>query len=111
MENEALPFGTRVEISGRTMLRPGFSLVGLTGMVYIAAPNIPPGCSTVIIDWKEHGYTPENGYADDSLPPLVNVPTEHLTVLDAEAAAPEPEPAPPENNDDEEPERPKLRLV
>ena len=105
--DEALPFGTRVEISGRTMLRPGFSLVGLTGMVYLTAPNIPPGCSTIIIDWKEHGYTPENGYADDSLPPLVNVPTEHLTVLDGEKPEAKPEP----KKEDDEPERPKLRLV
>ena len=96
------------------MLRPGFSLVGLTGMVYLSAPGIPPGCSTVIVDWKAHGYTPENGYADDSLPPLVNVPTQHLTIVDENAqAAPKAEPAPKfkPKKDDDEPERPKLRLV
>ena len=80
-------------------------------MVYLAAPGIPPGCSTVIIDWKEHGYTPENGYADDSLPPLVNVPTQHLTILDAEAAPVPPAPKADEKKDDDEPERPRLRLV
>ena len=88
MEDEPLdplPFGTRVEIAGRTMLRPGFSLVGLTGMVYLPAPGVPPGCTTVIIDWKAHGYTPEAGYPEDSLPPLVNVPTQHLQITTGEA--------------------------
>lgn len=109
--DEVLAFGTRVEISGRTMLRPGFSLVGLTGMVYLSAPNIPPGCSTIIINWKEHGYTPENGYADDSLPPLVNVPTQHLTILDEDAGDVATSQAKPQPRQDDEPERPKLRLV
>ena len=130
---EPLPFGTRVEIGGRTMLRPGFSLVGLTGMVYLPVPDIPPGCTTVIIDWKAHGYTPEAGYAEDTLPPLVNVPTEHLSVFEGEVEAPEVQPKPkfvprpdridprtgkpkdegePEpTKDDDEPERPKLRLI
>ena len=84
---EPLPFGTRVEIGGRTMLRPGFSLVGLTGMVYLPAPGVPPGCTTVIIDWKAHGYTPEAGYPEESLPPLVNVPTQHLTITTGEVEA------------------------
>ena len=96
---DPLAFGTRVEISGRTMLRPGFSLVGLTGMVYLPAPGIPPGCTTVIVNWAAHGYTPENGYAEDSLPPLVNVPTQHLQVTTGElepesAVNAEPEPKP-----------------
>ena len=82
----ALPFGTRVEIGGRTMLRAGFSLVGLTGMIYLPSPNIPAGCSTVAVDWNAHGYTPEKGYPVDSLPPLVNVPTLHLTLLDEDGA-------------------------
>ena len=129
MKNESLAFGTRVEIGGRTMLRPGFSLVGLTGMVYLSAPGVPPGCTTVIVDWKAHGYTPENGYAEDSLPPLVNVPTLHLTIVgQGEVAPAEPEVkpkfVPPKDRidprkesgrdigkDDDEPERPKLRLV
>ena len=133
MENEeSLPFGTRVEIGGRTMLRPGFSLVGLTGMVYLPVPNIPPGCTTVIVDWKTHGYTPENGYPDDSLPPLVNVPTQHLEIFEGDIEAPEPQPKAkfvppkdridprenrkpgndnPDNDNNEDNERPKLRLV
>ena len=88
---EPLPFGTRVEIGGRTMLRPGFSLVGLTGMVYLQSPGTPPGCTTVIVDWKSHGYTPEGGYPEDSLPPMVNVPTQHLQVFEGEVEEPEPE--------------------
>ncbi len=139
MEDEPLdplPFGTRVEIAGRTMLRPGFSLVGLTGMVYLSAPGIPPGCTTVIIDWKAHGYTPENGYAEDSLPPLVNVPTQHLEVFEGEVEEPEVKAKPkfvprkdridprtgkqveeseaavePKRDDDDGPQRPTLRLV
>ena len=90
MEDEPLnplPFGTRVEIAGRTMLRPGFSLVGLTGMVYLPAPGVPPGCTTVIIDWKAHGYTPEAGYPEDTLPPLINVPTQHLQITTGEVEA------------------------
>ena len=135
---EPLPFGTRVEIGGRTMLRPGFSLVGLTGMVYLQAPGTPPGATTVIIDWKAHGYTPENGYAEETLPPMVNVPTQHLTLFEGEVEEPEvkakpkfvPRPdridprtgrpadesshgAPEKKSDDDEPEpeRPKLRLI
>ena len=135
---EPLPFGTRVEIGGRTMLRPGFSLVGLTGMVYLTAPGTPPGNTTVIVDWKAHGYTPESGYAEGSLPPIVNVPTEHLSVFEGEVETPEVQPKPkfvprPDRidprtgrpvdegeptaldeakpDDDDEPERPKLRLV
>ena len=78
-ETEEFPFGTRVEIGGRTMLKPGFSLVGLTGMVYLKSPGAPDDCQTVLVDWKAHGYTPENGYEDGDLPLLVNVPREHLS--------------------------------
>ena len=135
---EPLPFGTRVEIGGRTMLRPGFSLVGLTGMVYLTSPGTPPGCTTVIVDWTSHGYTPEGGYEEGSLPPMVNVPTQHLTVFEGEVETPEIKPKPkfvpradridprtgrpadegaptePEakpDDDDDEPPRPALRLV
>lgn len=144
MEDEPLdplPFGTRVEIAGRTMLRPGFSLVGLTGMVYLQAPGAPAGCTTVIIDWKSHGYTPETGYPEDSLPPLVNVPTLHLAIVSGEAQVEEAKPQPKpkfvprkdridprtgrqveesadenaqqaeKKSDDDEPPRPTLRLV
>lgn len=137
---EPLPFGTRVEIAGRTMLRPGFSLVGLTGMVYLPAPGAAPGCTTIIVNWAAHGYTPANGYAEDSLPLLVNVPTQHLQIATGEApieavdaepqakpkfvpradridprtgrpadeGAPKVEDKP---DEDDEPQRPQLRLV
>ncbi len=75
--------GDRVEIGGRTMLRPGFSLVGLTGVIFPSAPNVPDGCLTVAVDWPAHGYNEENGYPDGSLPLFVNVPVAHLSDADA----------------------------
>ena len=75
--------GDRVEIGGRTMLRPGFSLVGLTGVIFASAPNVPEGCLTVAVDWPAHGYNEENGYPDGSLPLFVNVPAAHLSDADA----------------------------
>lgn len=138
-KNETLAFGTKVEIAGRTMLRPGFSLVGLTGMIYLTSENAPEGCQTVLLDWQKHGYTPEAGYPEGSLPLLVNVPTAHLSLeiteekpkveekvekkpfapklrgVDppAKPAAPAPAPRAPEKKEggDSEGERPKLRLV
>lgn len=138
-------FGDRVEIGGRTMLSPGFSLVGLAGMVYPTAPNAPAGTVSVAIDWLAFNYTPENGYAEGSLPPVVNVPADHLILLEenptelgvkkpvlkpnpnapkkpqlgiihggAEAdskPAPSDAPVASENSEEEEPPRPKLRLV
>ena len=135
-------FGDRVEISGRTMLAPGFSLVGLTGMVFPSAPNAPAGTVSVAIDWLAFDYTPENGYAEGSLPPVVNVPAEHLFLIEenpttlgvkkpvlkpdpnapkkpqlgivhggVEPAKPDEHPAPSDESDDDEPPRPKLRLV
>ncbi len=82
-ETHAFKFGDRVEIGGRTMLRPGFSLVGLTGVIFPSAPNVPDGCLTVAVDWPGHGYTEENGYPEGSLPLFVNVPAAHLTDADA----------------------------
>jgi hypothetical protein len=116
------------------MLRPGFSLVGLTGLVFPNAPNSPPGCATVVVDWLAHGYTPETGYPDGTLPPSVNVPIEHLRVMGADETIAETAPAEPKkwkpkhhelsktapseeesSSDDEgeEPptEKPRLRLV
>ena len=75
-------FGDRVEISGRTMLRPGFSLVGLAGMVFPTAPNAPAGTVSVAIDWLAFDYSEANGYPEGSLPPVVNVPADHLILLD-----------------------------
>lgn len=114
-------FGDRVEIGGRTMLRPGFSLVGLTGIIFPNAPNSPAGCLTVAVDWVAHGYNEASGYPDGSLPLFVNVPAQHLTA--AEAPAPPEETKPkkfeskkaidPKKGGDEPPSegRPKLRLV
>ncbi len=138
-EPHTFKFGDRVEIGGRTMLRPGFSLVGLTGVIFPSAPNVPDGCLTVAVDWPGHGYTEENGYPEGSLPLFVNVPSAHLTDADAPdeqkpkakweskselkahlgqaetpKAAPEkaPEKPTPSTKDDDEGEaRPKLRLV
>ena len=88
-ETPQLAMGQWVEIGGRTMLRPGFSLVGLTGIIYYNSPNAPAGCQTVAVDWPRHGYTPESGYEDGTLPLFVNIPTNHLTPIEA----PEPLPA------------------
>ncbi len=135
-EAQTFKFGDRVEIGGRTMLRPGFSLVGLTGVIFPSAPNVPDGCLTVAVDWPGHGYTEENGYPEGSLPLFVNVPAAHLSDADApEEQKPKPkweskselgahlgrveapkeeikerEKAPPKNEDEGE-NRPKLRLV
>lgn len=88
-ENIVWKDGDRVEIGGRTMLRPGFSLVGLTGIVFPTAPNAPAGCLTVAVDWVAHGYNEENGYPDGSLPLFVNVPEVHLLPA-GEPEAPKP---------------------
>ena len=87
-ETPELQLFQRVEIGGRTMLRPGFSLVGLTGVVFPTQPNAPAGCVTVAIDWPEHGYTPANGYPEGTLPAFVNVPVNHLTPKDEPGANP-----------------------
>lgn len=72
--------GDKVLIGGRTMLRPGFSLVGLQGLVMPSAPHVPANCTTVHIDWQAQGYT-----QTDDLPPLVNVLTEHLELATNDA--------------------------
>jgi hypothetical protein len=138
-ETTELSIGDRVEIGGRTMLRPGFSLVGLTGIIFPSAPNAPAGCFTVAVDWVAHGYTAEAGYPDGTLPLFVNVPVPHLTpaaapeevveqpkpkfkprnelrpetLVDPEPEAkpePKPEPKTPEDDEGDSP-RPRLRLV
>ena len=83
--------GDKVVIGGRTMLRPGFSLVGFTGVIVESAANAPAGTLTVQIDWQEAGYE-DTG----NLPVFVNVPAIHLS-------PPEPE--------KEEFKRPVLKLV
>lgn len=74
--------GDKVIIGGRTMLRPGVSLVGLQARVMPSVPNVPPGCTTLLIDWAAQGYS-ESG----DLPSLVNVPTSHLELDDENVAA------------------------
>lgn len=99
--------GDRVVIGGRTMLRPGFSLVGLEGLVIPSAPHAPPGCLTVLIDWQSQGYENEDG----DLPFLVNIPSAHLEPLetqDEDKTAPdEPQPL----RQEPQPSRPILGLV
>jgi len=87
-ETPEFQLGQRVEIGGRTMLRPGFSLVGLTGVIFMTLPNTPAGCATVAIDWPEHGYTPANGYPEGSLPAVVNVPAIHLSPVETPGSTP-----------------------
>ncbi len=65
--------GDKVTIGGRTMLKPGFSLVGLEGIIMPSAPQTPAGCTTLLIDWVAQGYD-----SKDDLPMIVNVPTAHL---------------------------------
>ena len=83
--------GDRVVIGGRTMLRPGFSLVGLEGIVMPTAPNVPPGCLTVLIDWQGQGYQNEDG----DLPLFVNIPSAHLEPAENKTAQEEPQPSRP----------------
>ena len=85
--NDSLKWGARVRVGGRTMLRPGFSLVGLEGIVVPSAPNTPQGCLTVAVDWQAGGYTQENGYDTEGLPLFVNVPQEHLDIVTEEEVA------------------------
>ena len=87
-ETPEFQLGQRVEIGGRTMLRPGFSLVGLTGVIFMTLPNTPAGCATVAIDWPEHGYTPANGYPEGTLPAFVNVPVNHLAPVETPGSTP-----------------------
>ncbi len=70
-----MEIGDKVMIGGRTMLRPGFSLVGFTGTIVESAANAPAGTLTVKIDWQEAGYDDTTG-----LPAMVNVPTVHLSL-------------------------------
>ena len=126
-----MELGDKVTIGGRTMLRPGFSLVGLTGRIVASRYDAPPGTRAVWMDWEEFGYD------DPDLPQVVNVPSIHLQIADAPSAdvpnaAPEskspltsvsqpallPTTAPatksetikPESEESEE-ERPRLRLI
>lgn len=117
--NEHLKWGARVVIGGATMLRPGFSLVGLEGLVVPDAPNLPPNCVTVAVDWEAGGYTVRNGFDPHSLPMFVNVPAEHLEAAEAETARPAlsmvkddaPAPTEPSAETPAAESRPQLRLI
>jgi len=67
----------RVRIGGRTMLSPSVSLVGLTGRVVSSRADAPPGTVAVWVDWEEGGYTDT-----DELPSVVNVPGQHLEMVE-----------------------------
>jgi hypothetical protein len=126
--------GDRVLIGGRTMLRPGFSLVGLEAVVMPTFPNAPEGCATVKIDWEGAGYDLAEY---DDLPPFINVPIVHLDPVavtgEAEPSAPAlglvaervlddaptkpskpsatPDEAPPTDAPQDDMEKPRLRLI
>lgn len=106
-----MKLGDKVIIGGRTMLRPGFSLVGLTGRIVSSRADAPPGTLAVWMDWQDFGY--ENL---DELPPVVNVPTVHLSLAEPdEPESNERKPAAPsstkESQNESNGERPKLRLL
>ncbi|HEX8551786.1 MAG TPA: hypothetical protein VF681_09550 [Abditibacteriaceae bacterium] len=65
----------RVRIGGRTMLRPGFSLVGHEATVFAIGGWCPPGHAQVIVD----GEVVEEDEGARVL--LVNVPLEHLELI------------------------------
>ena len=103
-----MELGDKVVIGGRTMLRPGFSLVGLTGLIVASRYNAPPGTRAVWVDWEEAGYTDT-----EDLPQVVNVPAIHLSPAESQPSQPveespstQPQPNPAQDN-----EEPRLRLV
>ena len=107
-----MKLGDKVVIGGRTMLRPGFSLVGLTGLIVTSRHDAPAGTRAVWVDWEAAGYTEL-----DNLPSVVNVAEAHLRPADqsqpaqaqpAQPQATRPSTQPPPSEDDEEP---RLRLV
>ena len=79
----------RVRIGGRTMLRPGHSLVGHEGTVFAVGGWCPPGHAQIIVDDE---VVEEDGGARVL---LVNVPVAHLEKLAPTGAAAE---AAPETN-------------
>lgn len=88
--------GDKVIIGGRTRLG-NMSLVGMQGTLTANAPNAPIGNLTVLVDWEEAGFEPEE---IEGLPALINVPLIFLMPHGEETKSQEP----PD-------ERPKLRLV
>lgn len=73
----------------------------MTGRIVSSRADAPPGTFAVWMDWEEFGY--ENL---DELPPVVNVPSIHLSPATVEDPPPVKEP---ENGSNDE--RPKLRLL
>jgi len=112
-----MELGDKITIGGRTMLRPGFSLVGLTGRIVASRYDAPPGTRAVWIDWEEFGYD------DPDLPRVVNVPSIHLEFEGAEEkkknakkaapmkSVPLLQTAAPEEKPELDEDRPKLRLI
>jgi len=96
-DNKPFQLNDKVLIGGRTMLRPGVSLVGLSGRIVSSRHDAPPGTIAVWVDWDD------SPYADwDDLPSTVNVPSIHIEHFDESKR--EPPPPPPTG-------RPKLRLT
>lgn len=96
--------GDKVRIGGRTMLRPGFSLVGVTGRIVQSRYDAPPGTLAVWVDWEESGYADQ-----EDLPSVVNVPYIHLELIAHQDAASDEE----QQNEENGPSSvgPNLRLI
>ena len=69
--------GDKVVIGGRTMLRPGLSLVGMTGRIVTSRYDAPSGTVAIWLDWEAAGYTDTT-----DLPPVANVPAIHVALAD-----------------------------
>lgn len=96
-------------IGGRTMLRPGFSLVGFTGLIVTSRYDAPAGTRAVWVDWEEAGYTDT-----EELPSVVNVAETHLRLADQPQPAQRGQSQPPEESplpQTENGEGPKFRLI
>jgi hypothetical protein len=104
-----MKLGDKVVIGGRTMLRPGFSLVGFTGLIVTSRYDAPAGTRAVWVDWEEAGYTDT-----EELPSVVNVPEIHLRPADqpqpsqTESAQPSAKSSQSQAHDDESP---RFRLI
>jgi hypothetical protein len=107
-ESGNMKLGDKVVIGGRTMLRPGFSLVGLTGLIVTSRYDAPAGTRAVWVDWEEGGYTDT-----EELPSVVNVPEIHLSPVGAAQPPPPAQPTQPPRQPPpvEDGEAPRFRLV
>lgn len=87
-DNSGLVPHDRVRIGGRTMLRPGYSLVGREGTVFAVGGWCPPNHAQIIVDEE---VVEEDGGARVL---LVNVPLAHLEKLAPRALEPDADPLP-----------------